>query len=65
MLLGFLCRDESDWKDLRKRVSEVSGLLLCLPLFLWNSGFLCVLTYFVDAQGYIPYSRRTSLLAWR
>ncbi len=24
MLLGFLCRDEKDWKDLRERVAEAS-----------------------------------------
>ena len=23
MLIGFFCRDESDWKDFRKRVEEV------------------------------------------
>jgi cysteine protease ATG4 len=23
MLIGFLCRDEDDWRDFRKRVSEV------------------------------------------
>ncbi len=25
MLLGFLCKDESDWKDFRARVADVSG----------------------------------------
>jgi len=25
MLIGFLCRDEADWWDFRRRVSEVSG----------------------------------------
>jgi len=24
MLIGFFCRDESDWKDFRKKVEEVS-----------------------------------------
>ena len=24
MLIGFICRDESDWKDLRKKVEEAS-----------------------------------------
>lgn len=24
MLIGFFCRDESDWKDLRRKVEEVS-----------------------------------------
>jgi len=27
MLLGFLCKDESDWKDFRARVADVSVLL--------------------------------------
>ena len=26
MLLGFLCRDENDWKDLRQKVAEVRFL---------------------------------------
>ena len=25
MLLGFLCRDENEWKDLRSRIAEVRG----------------------------------------
>ena len=28
MLLGFLCRDEKDWKDLRERVAEASWRLI-------------------------------------
>jgi hypothetical protein len=29
MLLGFLCKDESDWKDFRRRVAEVSPRFAC------------------------------------
>jgi cysteine protease ATG4 len=28
MLIGFLCKDENDWKDLRRRVGEVSHRLV-------------------------------------
>lgn len=28
MLLGFLCKDEADWIDLRKRVNEVGVFLI-------------------------------------
>jgi hypothetical protein len=28
MLLGFLCKDETDWIDLRKRVNEVGVFLI-------------------------------------
>jgi len=27
MLIGFFCRDESDWKDFRKKVEEVSIIM--------------------------------------
>jgi cysteine protease ATG4 len=33
MLIGFLCRDESDWWDFRRRVGEVSAyFVFCLHL---------------------------------
>lgn len=28
MLIGFLCRDERDWRDLRERVTEVRRTLI-------------------------------------
>jgi cysteine protease ATG4 len=41
MLIGFLCRDEDDWRDFRKRVSEVrlSTSLFLFFLFLTSFGF--------------------------
>ncbi len=32
MLVGFLCRDEQDWRDLRARVSEVCSF--CQRVFI-------------------------------
>jgi cysteine protease ATG4 len=34
MLVGFLCRDERDWVDLRRRVGEVGFLFVILVLWL-------------------------------
>jgi len=42
MLIGFLCRDEDDWRDFRKRVSEVrlSGIFVDLFLIYFDFSFL-------------------------
>jgi len=34
MLLGFLCKNESDWKDLRQRLDDVSPLMHVYMLFM-------------------------------
>jgi len=39
MLIGFLCRDEDDWRDFRRRVSEVCLSLCLVDLFLSSFGF--------------------------
>ena len=33
MLLGFLCKDEADWWDFKKRVGDVSFLFCCFRLY--------------------------------
>ena len=33
MLLGFLCRDETDWWDFRKRVGDVSFRFSLLRIY--------------------------------
>lgn len=35
MLLGFLCKDEDDWVDLRRRVNEVCSCSLFSSVFFW------------------------------
>lgn len=35
MLIGFLCRDERDWRDLRERVTEVCLFFLFLLIIHW------------------------------
>lgn len=54
MLIGFLCRDEDDWRDFRKRVSEVrlSGSLSAVDVFLSYMGFSFLRRYSLSKRSH-------------
>ena len=56
MLIGFLCRDEADWWDFRRRVSEVSHLYSFLQA-------LEVILFAIVTKDNIFCARRTAYLA--
>ncbi len=56
MLIGFLCRDEADWWDFRKRVGEVC----CAPLLVTRIDFPLL-----ASANNIFCTGRTSYMAYR
>ena len=62
MLLGFLCRDEADWKDLRARITEVGAIICASCPSTVRSSLLQLLYHLCSSAILVQYSPyKTSL----
>ena len=43
MLIGFLCKNEADWIDLRQRVTDVCALFFICPCADWYFSYLVIM----------------------
>jgi len=62
MLLGFLCRDEADWKDLRARITEVGATICAFFPSTMRSSLVQLLCHLCSSAILVQYSpSKTSL----